>query len=171
MGRTTTAAHPKVPLGQRRPRAVLMLYFLQLFLGLGAIGGGLALIIDPSGEMMGMPFSLLKRTPFSDFLFPGVILLVVFGLFPLTVVYGMIRRPEWKLADRVNPFKELHSCWALSLYIGFGQIIWIMVQTYMVNGVGIIQVVYMSLGLLIQIFTLLPAVQRYFLLDGVKERR
>ncbi|MFD2882310.1 hypothetical protein ACFTAO_51165 [Paenibacillus rhizoplanae] len=59
---------------------------------------------------------------------------------------------------------------AFSLYIGFGQIIWIMVQTFMWNRVSLIHVFYMSLGMLIQIVTLLPEVQRYFMLDGRPER-
>lgn len=154
-----------------RPFAVYLLYFLQLFLGLGAIFGGGALVIDPSGDLIRIPVSLLERSPFSDFLVPGILLLVVFGIIPLIVFYGLLKRPQWSWANILNPFKELHSFWALSLYIGFGQIIWIMVQTYMLNSVSAIHLIYMSLGLLIQVVTLLPSVQRYFLLDGNRERR
>ncbi|BCG56982.1 hypothetical protein PUR_04070 [Paenibacillus sp. URB8-2] len=144
---------------------MLFLYVLQAFLGLGAIVGGVMLIIDPSEGMMGMPAdTVLKRSPFSDFLFPGIILLAVFGLFPLLVLYGMVKRPRWVWADTLTPFKELHSAWTLSLYVGFGQIIWIMVETYIMNLVSLVHVFYMSLGLLIQIVTLLPSVQRFFLL-------
>ncbi|RQW08626.1 hypothetical protein EH198_21855 [Paenibacillus rhizophilus] len=144
---------------------MLFLYVLQAFLGLGAIAGGVMLIIDPSGSLMGMPAdTVLKRSPFSDFLFPGIILLAVFGLFPLLVLYGMVKRPRWAWADALTPFKELHSTWTLSLYVGFGQIIWIMVETYIMNAVSLVHVFYMSLGLLIQIVTLLPSVQRFFLL-------
>ncbi|MDT3428148.1 hypothetical protein J2Z22_003739 [Paenibacillus forsythiae] len=147
----------------KRPSAVLFLYVLQIFLGVGAIFGGLALIIDPSGSLMGMPAdSVLRRSPFSSFLFPGILLLGVFGLFPLWVLYGMVKRPRWAWADALNPFKELHSAWTLSLYVGFGQIIWIMVETYIMNAVSLVHVFYMSLGLLIQIVTLLPSVQRFF---------
>ncbi|AHV95296.1 hypothetical protein PSAB_01800 [Paenibacillus sabinae T27] len=150
---------------ERRPPSVLFLYVLQAFLGLGAIAGGVMLIIDPSGSMMGMPADIvLKRSPFSDYLFPGIILLAVFGLFPFLVLYGMVKKPRWAWADTLTPFKELHSSWALSLYVGFGQIIWIMVETYIMNSVSLVHVFYMSLGLLIQIVTLLPSVQRFFLL-------
>lgn len=156
---------------KERPFAVTLLYILHIFLGLGAIGGGGALVIDPSGDLVGMPTSMLVRSPFSDFLIPGLLLLVIFGLLPLLVFYGLLKRPQWGWADALNPFKGLYSFWALSLYIGFGQIIWIMVQTYMLNSVTIVHLIYMSLGLLIQAVTLLPSVQRYFLLDGGRERR
>lgn len=154
-----------------RPFAVTLLYILHIFLGVGALGGGGALVIDPSGDLMKMPTSMLERSPFSDFLFPGILLFIVFGIPPLLVVYGLVKRPQWHLVDTLNPFKKIYSFWALSLYIGFGQIIWIMVQTYMLNSVAIIHLIYMSLGLLIQAVTLLPSVQCYFSLDGGTERR
>lgn len=154
-----------------RPFAVTLLYILLIFLGVGATGGGGVLVVDPSGELMKMPTSMLVRSPFSDFLIPGILLLIIFGLLPLLVLYGLIQRPQWAWADALNPFKVIYSFWALSLYIGFGQIIWIMVQTYMLNSVGIIHLIYMSLGLLIQAVTLLPSVQRYYLLDEDVKRR
>lgn len=171
MERITSTVHTTTQHGQKRPPAVILLCILHAFLGLGAIGGGLVLIIDPSGEMIGMPLSMLERAPFSNFLLPGILLLVVFGLLPILVLYGLFKRPEWKFADKLNPFKELHNSWALSLYIGFGQIIWIMVETYIGNGVGVVQVFYMSLGLLIQIVTLLPSIQKYYVLHDHKQRR
>jgi hypothetical protein len=154
-----------------RPFAVTLLYILLIFLGIGAIGGGSVLVIDPSGDLIKMPTSMLERSPFSDFLFPGILLLIVFGVLPLLVVYGLLKRPKWIWVNTLNPFKEIYSFWALALYIGFGQIIWIMVQTYMLNSVAVVHLVYMSLGILIQVVTLLPSVQRYFLLDGGSERR
>lgn len=165
MRTTVHAPKPAVPSG-RRPFAVNILYGLHIFLGLGALAGGFMLVADPSGERMQMPASMLQRSPFSDFLVPGLLLFTVFGLFPLLALYSMIRRPEIGWVHMLNPFKPLHSSWALSLYIGFGLIIWIMVQTYILNAVHIIHVVYMSLGLLIQIVTLWPPVQRYFILDS-----
>lgn len=158
-------------LKETRPGAVIILYVLQAFLGLGAIAGGLGLLSDPSGRMMGMSSSVLERSPFSDFLIPGLLLLLIFGFLPLLVLYGLFKKPDWSWAASLTPFKTLHSAWSLSLYVGFGQIIWIMVQTYMMNAVAIVHVFYMSLGMLIQLFTLLPSVQRYFVLDGCEQRR
>lgn len=165
MQTTVRVPKPRVQSG-RRPFAVNMLYGLQTFLGLGALVGGGMLVADPSGELIQIPVSMLQRSPFFDFLVPGLLLFTVFGLFPLLALYSMICRPEIRWANVLNPFKSLHSSWALSLYTGFGLIIWIMVQTYILNTVHIIHVVYMSFGLLIQIFTLWPSVQRYFILDS-----
>ncbi len=55
--------------------------FLLGFLGLGAIGGGLTLIISPSGALIGMPLSMLDESPFTSFLLPGVFYSWFLGLF------------------------------------------------------------------------------------------
>lgn len=155
----------RLPATRRRTSpAVFVLLVLHVILGLGAIGGGVMLIADPSGEKMGMPLSVLERTFFSSYLIPGILLLLIFGVFPLLVAYALRRQPDWRIAEAVNPYSdELHPAWALSLYVGFGQIIWITVQTYMMNAVAAVHLGYMALGLLILIVTLLPSVRSYCL--------
>lgn len=149
---------------RRTPPAVFVLILLHVILGLGAIGGGIMLIVDPSGEKMGMPLSLLERTFFPSYLIPGILLLLIFGVVPLLVAYALRRQPDWRIAEAVNPYRgELHPVWALSLYVGFGQIIWIAVQTYMMNAVAGVHLGYTALGLLILIVTLLPSVRAYCL--------
>ncbi|CAM4205539.1 hypothetical protein [Paenibacillus typhae] len=155
---------------KKRPGAVIVLYVLQAFLGIGAIGGGLMLLVDPSGEMMGMPVSVLERSPFDSFMIPGLLLLIIFGILPLAVLYGLVKKPDWRRYAGLGPFKVLHPAWTFSLYIGFGQIIWIMVQTYMMNAVSVVHVFYTCVGLLILAVTMLPPVQKYFMLDGSAER-
>lgn len=155
---------------KKRPGAVIVLYVLQAFLGIGAIGGGVMLLVDPSGEMMGMPVSVLERSLFDSFMIPGLLLLLIFGILPLVVLYGLVKKPDWQRFAGLSPFKDLHPAWTFSLYLGFGQIIWILVQTYMMNAVSAVHVFYTCLGLLIQAVTLLPAVQKYFMLDGSAER-
>ena len=42
--------------------------YLLAFLGVSAIGGGEALIISPSGKLLGgLPLSILKNSLFNDF--------------------------------------------------------------------------------------------------------
>ncbi len=65
---------------------------LVLFNGLAACGGGLVLIIDPSGNAMQMSTRLLEHSPFSDFLIPGVLLLLVNGLSSLWISWIVIQR-------------------------------------------------------------------------------
>jgi hypothetical protein len=57
--------------------------------GIGALYGGFILITDPSGERMQMPLSLLAPSPFENFLIPGIILLVVNGLFSMVALAAL----------------------------------------------------------------------------------
>jgi hypothetical protein len=47
-----------------RPFSVLVLILLQFLLGLGAIGGGGALLLAPDGRILQMPIWILKSSPF-----------------------------------------------------------------------------------------------------------
>jgi hypothetical protein len=68
---------------------------LELFLAVGALGGGAALLLSPDGSALGLPLSLLGRAGFEDFRIPGLILLVVNGLLPLVSALGLLRRRPW----------------------------------------------------------------------------
>lgn len=48
-----------------------VLIFWTLLIGLGAVGGALCMLFDPSGESMGMDGMLpyFQKLPFADFLF------------------------------------------------------------------------------------------------------
>lgn len=104
---------------------------LQAFVGIGAVAGGLSLILDPSGQSLGTPTELLEKTPFTTFLIPGVVLLVVNGLGSLTgaVVSFARRRYAGQLALALGAFlvawiavqvcwMEIH--WLHVLYFGLG---------------------------------------------------
>jgi hypothetical protein len=83
-------------------------YFLLSFLGTGAIFGGAVLILSPGGRFFGMPLSLLKNSPFHDFLIPGVILFLALGLTPVLVTIALIKKPASKLADLFNCYPYMY---------------------------------------------------------------
>ena len=73
------------------------------FLGVGAVGGAVPLILDPSGRMMGMPFRFLRYTPFPSFLIPGLLLLVSNGVLCAWVLYLAVkRRPGYRLVGGLS---------------------------------------------------------------------
>ena len=116
----------------------IIFLFLLGFLGLGAIGGGLTVIISPSGALVGMPLSMLDESPFTSFLLPGVFLFLVLGLVPFLLIFALLRIPECKFADRFNFFKDMHWAWAYSVYIGFILIIWIQLQMSLIFRVNLL---------------------------------
>ncbi|MCM3042887.1 hypothetical protein M3201_24825 [Paenibacillus motobuensis] len=152
----------------RRSFSVWLLIGLHLFLGIGAVFGGAVLVIEPSGSLLGMPTDIMEIELFPDYLIPGIILLVFMGIFPLIVAWGLITRRECKWAERLNVFKKSHWSWAYSLYISIILIIWISVETYILNAVALVHLFYIGLGLAIQIVTVLPQVNESYLKERVE---
>ena len=133
------------------------------FLALGAIGGGAVLIISPTGEMMGLPVSSFKNMPFNSFLIPGIILFSVLGLVPLLLIIALLKKPESKLAEQINVFKDMHWSWTYSIYIAFTLICWIHIQLiFLQSGVFWLHTFYMLYGILIIIIALLPQVRNLY---------
>ena len=89
---------------------------LQVFIGLGAIGGGLGLILEPSGANLGIPLEALENSPFSTYLVPGIVLLTVNGLGSLVGAAASYAR---------YPYAG-HIAVALGLFL----IAWITLQVY-----------------------------------------
>ena len=136
-----------------------ILLFLLLFLGLGALFGGGVLIISPSGKLIGMPLSQLNKSPFSDFLFPGIILFGVLGVFLVLLVFALINKPSNPFLESVNFFSDMHWSWSFSIYTAFALIIWIQVEMMFLSAVSWLHTFYMFLAIAIIFVSLLPIVK------------
>jgi hypothetical protein len=140
-----------------------ILIALLLFLGVSAIGGGGALIISPSGKLLGgLPLSILAHSPFSDFFVPGIILFTILGLFPCCISYALIKKPNNRIAEYFNLFKDMYWGWTYSIYTAFALIIWIQVETIYIQGTGWLQTFYMLYSIPLIFAALLPQVKNYY---------
>ena len=145
---------------KRVPWPVYILWFLLMFLSIGAFYGGLLFIGDPSGESLGMNTSYLDNSPFNNFLLPGIILLFFNGIFPLIILSGFFfKKMEW--AGFLNIYKDQHWPWTYSLYLGIILILWIDIQIMMI-GYDMIQSVYAIYGVIMVVITLLPGVRDFY---------
>ena len=75
------------------------LIFWTLFIGIGAVAGGLSMILDPSGKLLHMDSMLpyFQKLPFADvlfqdLLFSGFALLIVNELTNLTAAVLLLRK-------------------------------------------------------------------------------
>ena len=100
------------------------LIFWTLFIGVGAVAGGLSMILDPSGKTLRMDgmlpyFQVLPfaKTLFQDFLFSGFALLIVNGLTNLTAAVLLLRRKKLGVI--------------LGGVFGVALMLWICIQFYM----------------------------------------
>ncbi len=105
---------------------------LQALIGLGAVGGGFLLITDPSGEALGLPLSLLEKSPFPDFLIPGLFLLAVNG------IGSLIGAGLSFTGKRYAPES--------AMILGAILVAWIVIQVAMIRSVGWLHVLYFILG-------------------------
>lgn len=108
---------------------------LLIFNGVGAFYGGGSLMLHPDGSGLQMPLDILKATPFSDFLIPGIVLFVVNGLgsfFALLTILLKWHQQHW-------------------FVIGEGIILcgWILIQIIMIQQLLMLHYVMFTTGVLL----------------------
>lgn len=144
-----------------RPAAFKALLGLLVFQGVSAIPAGLLLIVDPTGAKMHMPLSMLRDSPFRDFLIPGLILGVGLGLGAFLVAAGLFFLPALPLVERLSAFKGTHwSRWA-AITFGLALMIWILVQVAIMGAGSWLQVLYFAVGLAVVGLAFTPSVRTY----------
>jgi hypothetical protein len=112
----------------RRPFSVTLIIVLLALLGVGAVGGGLAMIFGIGGESF-MPDEYLDSLPLVDnWLVPGLVLLLGFGVGSLVAMYGVLRRPGWPAIGWLEERTNHHWSWLLTMIIGWGQVAWILIE-------------------------------------------
>lgn len=109
-----------------------ILFILHVFVGIGAMGGGMMAILNPQGPA-GMPSDSLNNSPFRDFLIPGIILFTVIGLGNLLSALSI------QLKSKYQGYISSIFSWAL--------VIWIIVQCIMLQSVVSLHVIYFIIGL------------------------
>ena len=80
---------------ERYARLSILAAVLELLLAVGALGGGLALMLGPNGEILPAPLSLVQESAFTNNFTPGLILFVALGCGPLMVALLVWRRHLW----------------------------------------------------------------------------
>lgn len=109
------------------------LFFLHIFVGIGAIFGGMMAILYPEGPA-GMSVDVLKNSPFKDYLIPGIILFTVIGL------GNLISALTLHLKSRFQAY--------ISSIFGWALVIWIIVQCIMLNSIVHLHIIYFIIGLI-----------------------
>ncbi|MGI5858365.1 MAG: hypothetical protein ACOX8P_03460 [Tepidanaerobacteraceae bacterium] len=113
--------------------AYRFLFFLHAFVGLGAISGGLAAILNPQ-EPLGVSTDLLSNSPFNNYLIPGIILFTIIGL------GNIISAVTIYFKSRFQGYISSIFSWAL--------VIWITVQCMMINTIHFLHILYFFIGVI-----------------------
>ena len=78
-----------------RSPLVIAAAVLEVILGIGALGGGLALMLGPQGQILPLPLSNLAGSPFDSYFVPGLILFGILGVCPVLVAVVAWRGQRW----------------------------------------------------------------------------
>jgi menaquinone-dependent protoporphyrinogen oxidase len=106
-----------------------------LLTGITAFAGGLALVTSPDGALVHMPTSVLSHSPFSTFLIPGLLLLLVVG--GSNVIAGWL-----VMRDRLRA-----NAWAFAG--GAALLGWIVTEMVMLRTVNVLQFVYFGMSVIV----------------------
>ena len=133
---------------EKRPVGIFILATLLILLGLGGIGGGLLLMADPSGDLLGLPLVLLENVSLQTFLLPGMFLLVIMGILPLVAAFGLLRGQK--------------SAWIVTVGLSILLILWICFQIILWGAPIMIQIIYLGLGVVMLGLCFIPSIRDYF---------
>ncbi len=105
---------------------------MHFFVGIGALFGGGAAILDPLNPL-GVPLAILENSPFENFLIPGLILFLIIGIGSLVSGLMAVSKSDYQ------GYYSSVSSWAL--------MIWIVVQCLMIRAVAFPHVLFFLIGL------------------------
>jgi len=119
---------------------------LHFFVGIGALAGGLAGLLDPTAPM-GIPLEVLQNGPFTDFFIPSLFLFVVLGLG--NVLAGVI-------ALKLKPLAPFASGG-----MGAVLILWILIQVWVMQDIAVLHVIFFAIGVVQGIAGLVILANKY----------
>jgi hypothetical protein len=145
-----------------RPKLPGSVKGLALALGLLAIGalqGGIAMVMDPN-EPLGMTLEVLSDAPVDSFLLPGIFLLAMAVAAMVTLV-GLVSGWDWPWARRMETSIGARWPWPAALAIGFVLLAFEVLELVMVPFHPIMHPLLIGLALVIIGLASTPTVRRY----------
>lgn len=113
----------------RPPRPVAWLAALLPTLGIVAMQGGIAMLLDPA-EPMGMSSDLLHRTPIDNYLLPGIFLLAISAASLVTTV-GIVFGWRWQWAEGIERRLGKRWPWIGAIAIALVLLVFELVEVYL----------------------------------------
>jgi hypothetical protein len=111
-----------------------LLVIMISYIAITAALSGILMVTRPDGTLLNLPLSLLVKTPFRDFLIPGIVLALFVGGTNLIAVYKNLThspsRYDWAMAGGI-------------IICG-----WIILQMILIHTVHWLHILYLGIGFL-----------------------
>lgn len=131
MSTTTHSTPGRTRRHTKRPSLpVVTLAGLLSFLIIGALQGGLAMVINPV-DPLGMSLDFLEKAPIADYFWPGIFLLAIAAASVLTVP-GLLFGWDWHWATRIEAVVGYRWPWIASISIGSVLLVFELIELFVV---------------------------------------
>lgn len=107
---------------------------LLAVVGLVAAVSGIMLILEPNGTSLGLSVDLLKDSPFNDYLYPAIILLVVNGIASLAVAVLSFMKHRYTAIG--------------TILMGIAMVGWVSAQVYWMGWESWLQPTFLAIGVI-----------------------
>ena len=151
----------------RRPATVWIEVALLTFLAIGGFVGGAAFVTDPTGASLGARLAWLEKTPVSDFLLPGVFLLLVYAIGSVVLVVGLLLRPAPGPLRRLDVTLHHHWAWVGTIAMGATLVVWIVYELTIFSERMILQPILLAVGAAMVAISAAPSVRRFYAIPPV----
>jgi hypothetical protein len=144
-----------------RPFTLWLLVIVLISLSMGGFSGAIPMLMDPaSGGYLDFAH-LLPLLPVSNFILPGLFLLIYMSLLPLLLIYGLIAKPSWAFLDRLLNWRGHHWAWTATFLFSIGVGLWLAIEGLLVGWWPITTITAVQGGLILLI-TLIPNLRTFY---------
>jgi len=144
----------------KRPFILWPLVFCLLFLAMGGFSGGIPMLADPANGGYLQFAQVLPLLPVSNFILPGLFLLVIMGLFPILLTYALIVRPKWAWVEAIFKWSNHYWAWTATLIFVGIIAIWLIYEGSLIGWFPITYATAVA-GFFILLFVLMPGVRKF----------
>jgi hypothetical protein len=146
----------------RRPATVWLEVALLAILSIGGFVGGVAFVTDPTGASLGAQLAWLEKTPVSDFLLPGLFLLLVYAIGSVILIGGLVWRRAPGVLGRVDATLHHHWAWVGTIAMGATLVAWILYEFTIFSERMVLQPILLGVGAAMVAICAVPSIRRYY---------
>jgi hypothetical protein len=133
---------------------------------IGEFYGGISFLSDPlqQNNTMNVPLSMLDGLFIHNFILPGLFLLIVIGIVPFLIAFGLTFRPVWVWTDALNRWTHRHWSWTAACLLSIILILWLGVEILIMRSGKLFppQIATGALGFILFGLVWLPAVRKNY---------
>ena len=144
---------------RRRPFTVVALAVLLGLLSIGALQGGIAMVVDPLAPL-GMSVDYLERTPIDDYFLPGLFLLGIAAA-SLLAIPGLLFSWEWRWASKIESRVGYKWPWVAVVATGGILLLFELIELFVVPFHPIMHPLLIAVSLAILGLAFTPSTRRY----------